>query len=148
MRKVNWLKILFILDLFLLKIFRIEKWPNFSSSMQFYKNQSYQQFSCKISMITPQNFEFYINFFTCLFTFFQVPPMFAPPPVPPFFFAPPQVPPFVPAPASSSATSAPIPSTSIEINTAVPPPVKPTVHYPSQDPSRLGSTQILADHQE
>ncbi|CAG9858709.1 unnamed protein product [Phyllotreta striolata] len=68
----------------------------------------------------------------------MVPPLFAPPPpIPPFFFNPPQLPPFAGASASSSAASS--------AGEAVPVPVpvpKAPVHYPSQDPSRLGATQI------
>lgn len=69
----------------------------------------------------------------------MVPPMFAPPPIPPFFFNPPQLPPFAAPQVSSTSTVA----TSEAI--VVP---KPTVHYPSQDPARLGATQIHADRQE
>ncbi|CAH1115616.1 unnamed protein product [Psylliodes chrysocephalus] len=63
----------------------------------------------------------------------MVPPMFAPPPIPPFFFNPPQMPQFAGPPTiTSTATSG---SEAVTIP-------KPPVHYPSQDPSRLGATQI------
>ncbi|KAK5643086.1 hypothetical protein RI129_006931 [Pyrocoelia pectoralis] len=72
----------------------------------------------------------------------MVPPMFGPPPMPPFFFTPTQASPFVP-PVSSNLNAA---SSSATSNGDVG--GKPTVHYPSQDPSRLGATQLLADRQE
>lgn len=67
-----------------------------------------------------------------------VPPMFAPPPIPPFFFNP-QLPQFAASAPSTSTAAASIPSTSDG---------KTTVHYPSQDPARLGATQLHADRQE
>ncbi|CAH1997124.1 unnamed protein product [Acanthoscelides obtectus] len=78
-----------------------------------------------------------------------VPSMFAT--APPFFFNPPQMPPpFATAPppslgavaAAAAAVADAPPGTS-------PSKVAPTVvHYPSQDPSRLGATQLHADRQE
>ncbi|CAH1174096.1 unnamed protein product [Phaedon cochleariae] len=59
----------------------------------------------------------------------MVPPIFAPPPMPPFFFNAPQMPFAAPAAAGSSAA---------EQKPAV-------VHYPSQDPSRLGATQKIQE---
>nr|XP_023017650.1 pre-mRNA-splicing factor RBM22 [Leptinotarsa decemlineata] len=64
----------------------------------------------------------------------MVPPMFAPPPIPPFFFNPPQLPQFAPPASASSAVAVAEP--------VVP---KPTVHYPSQDPARLGATQQIQE---
>lgn len=69
----------------------------------------------------------------------MVPPIFAPPPIPSFFFNPPQIPSFATASAASStnvASSEPLVS------------AKPVVHYPSQDPSRLGATQLHSERQE
>lgn len=89
-----------------------------------------------------------------------VPPMFPPPPMPPFFFNPPQLPTFTPAemPPAIPRPVTSIPSTSSTVTsesagaTATVPVVaaaaKPAVHYPSQDPSRLGSTKLHADTQE
>jgi pre-mRNA-splicing factor RBM22/SLT11 len=67
-----------------------------------------------------------------------VPPMFGPPPMPPFFFNPPQMSAYVPAAASSSTVT----------SEAAVGASKGTVHYPSQDPARLGATQLHADRQE
>ncbi|RZC27653.1 pre-mRNA-splicing factor RBM22 [Asbolus verrucosus] len=67
-----------------------------------------------------------------------VPPMFGPPPMPPFFFNPPQISAYVPTAASSSTVTG-------EGTVGAP---KTTVHYPSQDPARLGATQLHADRQE
>ncbi|CAH0561500.1 unnamed protein product [Brassicogethes aeneus] len=67
----------------------------------------------------------------------MVPPLFGPPPIPSFFFNPAQIPNFV-SPAASASTST---ATSETVT-------KQTVHYPSQDPSRLGATQLHADRQE
>ncbi|XP_025832921.1 pre-mRNA-splicing factor RBM22 [Agrilus planipennis] len=80
----------------------------------------------------------------------MVPPMFGPPPpMPPFFFTPPQLPPFNPTTGAAVNVAA---SSSVTSNDAgsstVAPTAKPTVHYPSQDPSRLGATQLHADRQE
>lgn len=62
-----------------------------------------------------------------------VPPLFAPPPpLPPFFFN--RLPPFAPPPATATSGVAEA--------------AKATVHYPSQDPSRLGATKIHAEKQE
>lgn len=74
-----------------------------------------------------------------------VPPVFGhAPPVPPFFFGPPvQAGAFVPPPAVADLG----PSTSTATATVVSP-AKTVVHYPSQDPSRLGATQLNADRQE
>lgn len=68
----------------------------------------------------------------------MVPPMFGPPPMPPFFFTPPQATAFAQSAGPLANPSSNNTDTSI----------KPTVHYPSQDPSRLGATQLLADRQE
>lgn len=68
----------------------------------------------------------------------MVPPMFGPPPIPPFFFNPPQLPPFAAPPAAVSSSA----------STATSETTKAAVHYPSQDPSRLGATQLHADRQE
>ncbi|XP_044252732.1 pre-mRNA-splicing factor RBM22 [Tribolium madens] len=67
-----------------------------------------------------------------------VPPMFGPPPMPPFFFNPPQLSAYVPTAASSSTVT----------SEAAVGPSKSGVHYPSQDPARLGATQLHADRQE
>lgn len=72
----------------------------------------------------------------------MVPPVFGhAPPVPPFFFGPPvqAAGPFVPPPTVADMG----PSTSTSVSAP-----KPVVHYPSQDPSRLGATQLNADRQE
>lgn len=71
----------------------------------------------------------------------MVPPMFGPPPMPQFFFNPPMqagafVPPTELGQSTSTATSTVVSST------------KQVVHYPSQDPARLGATQLNADRQE
>ncbi|KAH1019722.1 hypothetical protein HUJ04_009504 [Dendroctonus ponderosae] len=75
----------------------------------------------------------------------MVPPMFGPPPLPPFLFnhGPPQLPPFAPSVVSSAASTA----TAALGDLSVPPP-KTTVHYPSQDPARMGATQITGQKQE
>lgn len=78
----------------------------------------------------------------------MVPPMFGPPPIPPFFFGA-QIPAYAP-PAEVAARAAVSASTVTSEAAAaaaafVP---KPIVHYPSQDPARLGATQLLADRQE
>lgn len=75
-----------------------------------------------------------------------VPPMFPPPPMPPFFFNPPQLPNFAAADINqrgvSSTTTSTISSENAMAN------AKAIVHYPSQDPSRLGATQIHSECQE
>ncbi|KAI4463090.1 pre-mrna-splicing factor rbm22 [Holotrichia oblita] len=76
-----------------------------------------------------------------------VPPMFPPPPMPPFFFNPPQLPTFAPAEVATR-TMQPATSAVTSVNEAAASSTKPTVHYPSQDPSRLGATQLHADCQE
>lgn len=75
----------------------------------------------------------------------MVPPMFGPPPLPPFFFnhGPPQLPSFTPPVVSSAApstvtTSSTAPSGVTDVTA---PPPKTTVHYPSQDPNRMGAIQ-------
>lgn len=68
----------------------------------------------------------------------MVPPIFAPPPIPSFFFNA-QIPPFAAASAATSTNVAP----TEPLVTA-----KPIVHYPSQDPSRLGATQLHGERQE
>lgn len=75
----------------------------------------------------------------------MVPPMFGPPPIPPFFFGP-QIPTY-PATTEVAARSATAPSTATASEAAVIV-AKPVVHYPSQDPARLGATQLHADRQE
>jgi len=77
----------------------------------------------------------------------MVPPMFGPPPLPPFFFnhGPPQLPPFAPPVVSSAPSTSTGPPGVGDIT--IPPP-KATVHYPSQDPTRLGATQITGQKQE
>lgn len=75
-----------------------------------------------------------------------VPPMFPPPPMPPFFFNPPQMTSFAPADRNPRNISTSSSSTITNENTLGN--SKPTVHYPSQDPSRLGATQLHADCQE
>lgn len=85
-----------------------------------------------------------------------VPPMFPPPPMPPFFFNPSQLPTFptteIPSTVPRAVTAAPSTSSAVitESNTATSAAgaSKPTIHYPSQDPSRLGATQLHADRQE
>lgn len=85
-----------------------------------------------------------------------VPPMFPPPPMPPFFFNPPQLATFpTPDIGASSTVARPVPAPSTSTNSNLPPEpaaaaaiAKTTVHYPSQDPSRLGATQLHADCQE
>lgn len=68
-----------------------------------------------------------------------VPPVFGhAPPVPPFFFGPPVQAPSAFVPPAAAAELGPSTSTA----------AKPVVHYPSQDPSRLGATQLNADRQE
>lgn len=73
-----------------------------------------------------------------------VPPMYPPPPLPQFYFNPPRLPTFPPPdintirPSTSTATSADAPG----------PGGNKIVHYPSQDPARLGATQLHADCQE
>lgn len=74
----------------------------------------------------------------------MVPPMFGPPPIPPFFFTP-QMPAY-PAPAEVAARPATVTSEMAAAGKPVPVPVP--VHYPSQDPARLGATQLHADMQE
>lgn len=69
----------------------------------------------------------------------MVPPIFAPPPIPSFFFNPPQIPSFATA---SPATTTNVASSETLI------PTKPVVHYPSQDPSRLGATQLHSERQD
>lgn len=84
----------------------------------------------------------------------MVPPMFAPPPMPPFFFSPPQLPQFGTASTSKSNAACTVPCTAPCTSSCSPcspsdcvmP--KATIHYPSQDPSRLGATQLHADRQE
>lgn len=73
----------------------------------------------------------------------MVPPMFGPPPMPPFFFTPPQASAFAAPAASSTAINSTAASTVTGESS-----IKSSVHYPSQDPSRLGATQLLADRQE
>ncbi|GLV35834.1 uncharacterized protein CBL_01014 [Carabus blaptoides fortunei] len=82
----------------------------------------------------------------------MVPPIFGPPPMPQFFFnAPLQgAPAYVPPPADLAQ-----PGTSTGAGTAVSAAtvvagvgLKSIVHYPSQDPARLGATQLNADRQE
>ncbi|KRT78378.1 RNA binding protein, partial [Oryctes borbonicus] len=75
-----------------------------------------------------------------------VPPMFPPPPMPPFFFNPPQLPAFSPA-DMAARTIQPVTTTVASVNEPAASSTKPTVHYPSQDPSRLGATQLHADCQ-
>lgn len=71
----------------------------------------------------------------------MMPQLFGPPPFPPVFFNPPQMPSFVPNPAvASGSTSAAAKDANVGL--------KPTLHYPSQDPSRLGATQISTERQE
>lgn len=72
----------------------------------------------------------------------MMPQLFGPPPLPQFFFNPPQLPPFVPNPSVAASAAS---SVAKEQSIAA---VKPTVHYPSQDPSRLGATQITTERQE
>lgn len=72
----------------------------------------------------------------------MMPQLFGPPPLPQFFFNPPQLPPFVPNPSVAASAAS---SVTKEQSIAA---VKPTVHYPSQDPSRLGATQITTERQE
>lgn len=69
-----------------------------------------------------------------------VPPMFGPPPMPSFFFNPPQLSAYVPAATAAAST--------VTSEAAVQPQKPTTVHYPSQDPARLGATQVHADMQE
>lgn len=85
----------------------------------------------------------------------MVPPMFGPPPpIPPFFFGATQIPAYAPPTAEVAAKStSTVTSAAVEAATssAAAPPVvvgKPVVHYPSQDPARLGATQLHADRQE
>ncbi|GJQ65490.1 hypothetical protein Trydic_g7594 [Trypoxylus dichotomus] len=66
-----------------------------------------------------------------------VPPMFPPPPMPPFFFNPPQLPAFNPAEVAAR-TIQPVTTAVANANEPVASSTKPIVHYPSQDPSRLG----------
>lgn len=68
----------------------------------------------------------------------MVPPIFAPPPIPSFFFNPPQLPPFSTAPATSTNVTPNEPMLT----------TKTVVHYPSQDPARLGATQLHSENQE
>ncbi|KAK9872121.1 hypothetical protein WA026_016173 [Henosepilachna vigintioctopunctata] len=70
----------------------------------------------------------------------MVPPIFGPPPIPPFFFNPPQLPPFIHNPTAASNAASTVTSEAAA--------VKLPVHYPSQDPSRLGATQITSERQE
>lgn len=70
-----------------------------------------------------------------------VPPMFGPPPMPPFFFNAPQLPAYVGTPSTSTVTS----EASVGGGAAA---KGGPVHYPSQDPARLGATQLHADRQE
>lgn len=72
-----------------------------------------------------------------------VPPMFPPPPMPPFFFNPPQIPNFNPTDIAQRNVSSTTTSTENSVAN-----IKATVHYPSQDPSRLGATQIHSECQE
>ncbi|XP_056630750.1 pre-mRNA-splicing factor RBM22 [Diorhabda carinulata] len=65
----------------------------------------------------------------------MVPPLFAPPPIPPFFFNPPQLPPFTAPPASTSSVNSGSESVGLP----------KSVHYPSQDPTRLGATQQIQE---
>lgn len=67
----------------------------------------------------------------------MVPPIFAPPPIPSFFFNPPQLPQFAAATGTTNVSS------SESLITA-----KPVVHYPSQDPTRLGASQIHIERPE
>lgn len=76
----------------------------------------------------------------------MVPPMFGPPPIPPFFFGP-QIPTYAP-PTPEIAAKSTSTVTSGEAAGAAAAAGKPTVHYPSQDPARLGATQLHADRQE
>lgn len=69
----------------------------------------------------------------------MVPPIFAPPPIPSFFFNPPQLPSFA---AASAPTSTNVTPNEPLITT------KPVVHYPSQDPARLGATQLHPDNRQ
>ncbi|XP_017778616.1 PREDICTED: pre-mRNA-splicing factor RBM22 [Nicrophorus vespilloides] len=71
-----------------------------------------------------------------------VPPMYPPPPLPQFFFNT-RLPTF---PPPDLAAVRPATSTSAIENVAIV--NKNNVHYPSQDPSRLGATQLHADCQE
>ena len=53
------------------------------------------------------------------------------------------------APATATASSSTVTSEIANISTAVAAQaLKQTVHYPSQDPARLGATQLHADCQE
>lgn len=73
----------------------------------------------------------------------MVPPMFGPPPLPQFFFNPPMQggPTFVPTAELAAAGSSAAASAAVSA-------AKTIVHYPSQDPARLGATQLNADRQE
>lgn len=91
-------------------------------------------------------------------TSLMVPPMFAPPPIPPFFFGPTTA----QLPAAAAYATVPPPTAELAAKSASSTHSsgdggggggnvtagKAVVHYPSQDPARLGATQLHADRQE
>lgn len=77
----------------------------------------------------------------------MVPPMFGPPPIPPFFFGP-QIPTYAPPTPEVAAKSTSTVTSGEGAGSSATVVGKPVVHYPSQDPSRLGATQLHADRQE
>ncbi|XP_022903483.1 pre-mRNA-splicing factor RBM22 [Onthophagus taurus] len=73
-----------------------------------------------------------------------VPPMFPPPPMPPFFFNPPQLPQFTADVGNRNVASTSTAASTVVSSDNVT--SKPIVHYPSQDPARLGATQLHGEN--